>query len=68
MGGMPTRSVKRSASTERDNPASLPKSSIVQSCAGLACISDSALPTNARWLSPPTTSSADATVTIATGR
>src|SRR5215472_7122070 len=42
---MPTRSAKRSASTERDRPTSLASTSIVQLCEGAACISDSALPT-----------------------
>src|SRR6478736_7057408 len=43
IGGVPTRSAKRSASTERDTPTSLARSSIVRP--GLACISDKALPT-----------------------
>jgi hypothetical protein len=44
IGGMPRRSAKRSASAERESPTSLARSSIVQSCAGFACISDKALP------------------------
>jgi len=46
IGGVPTRSVKRSASTERDSPACLANSSIVQLCAGAPCMSDNDLPTN----------------------
>ena len=37
MGGMPTRSAKRSANTERDNPTSFARVSIVQPRCGLAC-------------------------------
>ncbi len=46
MGGKPTSPAKRSASTERDTPASLASASIVQARPGAPCISDSALPTH----------------------